>query len=603
MSYIDKYSKFNEIEPEIEETPENNPEKFKSYIERYSGLSQEQYDQPETHWYTPITNFINELPEKINEYALGTGDESTGETAVRTAMQIPKGLARTALTGANTILDVSAGGAKRETLNELEDLKDRGLLSPKKYEESVKKVESQDVEGFAPTLENLSRLIEHTTGIPTEAKTKLQKDINSISEIFGFTKGAGYAKGLMQAGTSTAISRTAKEAGVPEPVADIAGVLVGPKLVSSVVKEIKSPYKPSGMTIRGYETRTTPKAVSPGKLDKIKNKVSEEFEALSENIRNKNETHRKIAEDFPKFKQDLDRGLEEVERMADELPGSVSSEYVKDEIKSASMKKPFKGIAKSEYEKKFEKEIGKHIKDLPKEGNFSVRQRYDQYRKNNKSLGDYFEPGMSSAENKAKRDALLTYNESIANSFEKTHPNSPFSKYFKSNNKLYHDMRNVQDINEFVSDISKGKIDYKLAKKYMEPGSEIPYKVKSTYGAESEKAFSQLVTDLMSTERSMMLLKPKIQGLETVNDLVSAMNPFSGAHRLGKATTNFLLDNPALMIEWSDGLKAAKRGSWDKAVNKLKGLKNHIKEKSFSKSETLGSEKISNSAETQYKVK
>lgn len=155
---------------------------------------------------------------------------------------------------------VQAGGAVQETLNDLEDLYSRGLLTEKEYNESVQKVSSQHPEEIAPTLHNLYSLVEKRTGLPLEAKNWFQK----FTEI-GATAAASYAGGSVPQRMVAMLSvPTAREgliaAGTPEPVANIISALfMDPIALSKTLKDLAS--KPFQAAVRPA-AKTAEKVIS-----------------------------------------------------------------------------------------------------------------------------------------------------------------------------------------------------------------------------------------------------------------------------------------------------------------------------------------------------
>ena len=83
--------------------------------------------------------------------------------------------------------------------------------------------------------------------------------------------------------------------------------------------------------------------------------------------------------------------------------------------------------------------------------NITYGELVEQYRDNNRSLGEYFEPGASKALNRAKKDVLLDQNRAIASVLEKTNPE--LSKVFKEGNERWSKIMDVEAIDSFVSDM------------------------------------------------------------------------------------------------------------------------------------------------------
>ncbi len=215
------------------------------------------------------------------------------------------------------------------------------------------------------------------------------------------------------------------------------------------------------------------------------------------------------------------------------------------------------------------------------EKNISAVNLVDQYRKNNKSLGELYEPGKSRAYNRAKKEALLDYNKIIGDTIEKKYPDSAFSDLFKFTNKRWTEIKDAEYIDKFLDDMFTGKVNYEKGKKFFDKSAQEPFK--RALGDQYPK-FEQLMKDLMTTKQANSLLKIADQKgykgfLKT--GISYLIHPKLAATKIGldnaKALYQTLLDKPKLTFVWDEGIKAAKKGEFDLAENNFSILDQEIK--------------------------
>ena len=234
--------------------------------------------------------------------------------------------------------------------------------------------------------------------------------------------------------------------------------------------------------------------------------MEKDFKGISEKILEKNDTFSKMKNDNL-FKEKIGEQFQKVEELAAEIPGKVHSDALRRRFKDRFNSRERTGISESDYEGALRKEFRAINKKIPVE-ELSTTQLVDQFRKNNKSLGQYFEPGKSSALNNAKRDSLLEYNRAIEDVIRNKYPKGEFKDLFESTNKRWSEIRDVEQINEFVDKMFEGKVNYSQAKKLFaqdKGNSARPFK--RALGEEGFKDFKALTEDLLSTEKPMSYLK------------------------------------------------------------------------------------------------
>lgn len=444
------------------------------------------------------------------------------------------------------------------------------------YLESVQKA----AEMF-PTPSNIARMAEEETGLPLTAKTKGQKLVELGASAGKFATGTPIQRGAA-AVVAPSVSAVSQKLGVPEPLADILGlgvsVPVAAKAELSFAKK-----KPSGLAERGFESLEKPREVSVKKLEKINAAVEKDFKEISDKIIKESpvgETFENLRND-PTFKQESRELLNQAQVIADKMPShvKVSPQALQKEMADIGAQQ-IKGFTASEYDKSFAKFLKEGIQDMPK-GDIRPGQLVEQYRKNNAALGEYFEPGSSKAYNRAKRDALLNSNRAIANVMEKSFPESELAPVFKEGNARWTKVMDAETIDEFVSDLFEGKVNFKKGERFFEDRN---YEriFKRSLGDEYPK-FEQLMKDMLVSEAPYKMLKvAKEKGFSDLFNHAKyyVLHPYAGMAKTGtamvkegyKTLINSMLDKPKLTIQWSKAVNDLKKGDFKAAEQGFKAL-------------------------------
>lgn len=433
--------------------------------------------------------------------------------------------------------------------------------------QQVAEAARQKALGYLPTQSGIEKLVEEKTGIPLTPKTDIQKAIRLGGEAAGFRPGTASQKataGVVAPGVSSAL----KGAGVPEEIADIGGLAVSG---AAPAPKVSPATKPSGLTTRQFESATKPKKISHARHEKITEAVETDFRKIADKILEKNKTYSALQQD-PLFKEKIGNLFGEVENLAKDIKGEISTEAVRDAFKDRIRARETKGFAPSEYEKSFRKEYRQLLKDLPfKES--SAKEMVEQFRKNNASLGEYFEPGKSSAKNRAKRDALLEYNRAIEDVFKQKYGDTEFKKLFEFTNKRWSEISDVEDVRSFMDETFKGKINYSKAKQLFNNDKQhVASPFKRLLGEEGFKDFKMLTEDLLSSEKAYtMLKKAEKEGFSSLAKSAATyvVSPKAGAiyslSKIGKAAYQILLDKPKMILTWESGLSNLKKGKFKDA--------------------------------------
>jgi hypothetical protein len=368
-----------------------------------------------------------------------------------------------------------------------------------------------------------------------------------------------------------------QQVGVPEPISEIAGLVTsGFAGAKTPQASIGSKTKPSGLTERRFEKLETPKEVSGKKIKQINKKVENEFRNIASDIIEKSpieETYSALKNDVA-FKKQARESFKDVEALAEQIPDKFSTEVVKKELVDQALKKKGTGFTPSEYDKSHKKFIKEFLKETPKQ-DITVADLVTQYRKNNESLAQAYDPGHSFAYNRGKRNALSDYNKSISNVIEKQFPDSEFANLFKSTNKQWSQIMDAEAIDKFLDSLFSGKIKFEKGRNFFDKeGMTVPFK--HALGQQGFKDFEQLMKDLMETEPAHRMMKvAEKKGFKDLAEtgIAFVLHPTLGKAKLGyrsikggyKKLYEMLLDKPQFAVKWDKGVQAFKKGDFETA--------------------------------------
>lgn len=507
-------------------------------------------------------------------------EESALATAGRYAAQIPIGLAQVWTPGIiSNLMNFLGTGAALDP-EEIEQIRriseQQGIpFDEEAYLESVQKASS-----MFPTPSNIASMIEEQTGLPLEPKTRGQRLTQLAASAGGATAG-----GLIQKAVSGAIAPSAsaalEAAGLPEEIADIAGfaagVPVGSKITAGKAK------KPSGLTTRRYESIKKPKDVSKNLTTRISEKTEGEFRDISGKLIQEGKgakTYNALKEDIG-FKDKIGELFEEVENAAAEISEPISSNTIKEKLAKSYKDVTKKGFVDNAHEKTYRKLVKENIKDI-KGQNISAQQLVEQYRKNNRALGEHYNPTRSRAENRAAKDSLLDFNKAIADTIRENYPDSEFSKLFDFTNRQWASIKDAEYIDKFMEDMFSGKINYAKGKKFFQQeNAQLPFK--RIMGEEGFEKFETLMSDLMTTEEANKMLK--VAERKGFGDMARyafhyVVHPsFLKGKVIAdtvKAGWNSLLDKPQISVKWKKGVENYRKGNFAEAFKIFSDLESNL---------------------------
>ncbi len=512
--------------------------------------------------------------------------EGFWKSSARTALQIPQGIAEATGPGIATGLMHMMGVGEALDPEEIEHIRMVSEREGIPFDEEKYREAANQAGKYFPTVSNIGREIEERTGLPLEPKTKIQKMFRLGSTAGKFQPGTLGEKATAAVAAPIA-SQALQQTGLPEELSDIVGLGVGGVTGSKGPKvDIGKSTKPSGLTKRQFEGLKEPKEVSAGKIEQINQKLENDFKSISDKIIKESavgETFENLKND-PSFKNESRELLNQAQVMADSIPGTLPSKGIKKEIADMAAKKT-KGYSLSEYDKSYLNHMKESIDDIIPE-NVTHGELVEQYRKNNASLSEYFEPGSSKAQNRAKRDALLDNNRVIANVIEKTDPK--LSEVFKEGNARWTKIMDAEAVDSFVSELFTEKVNYKKMHDFFDKNG-YDRIFKRALGEAGYKSFEQLMKDMLSSEAPYKMLKvAKEKGFMDLAKTVMAykINPNLGYAKvsldagqyLWKSTINSLLDKPKLALTWKKGIDSLKKGNFKSADTEFKTLKGEILE-------------------------
>ncbi len=515
-----------------------------------------------------------------------TFDEGFWKNAFRTALQVPQGIAEATKYGIGTgLFQMLALGESDLGVEEWHKLRELAEQEGIPFDEEAYEQGRQEMLGSIPTVSNIASKIESEYGVPLEPRTGLQKALRLGSMAGKFQPGAASQKATA-AVAAPAAAVGLEAAGVPEQFAELGalgvGAIAGGKAPAIDVSLTKT--KPSGLPARQFEKTTSPKEVPRSKLETINEKLESDFKKISDDIIKESpvgETAEALKND-PTFKQESRELLNQAQEIADTIPSVIESKSLKKEITDLS-KKNVKGFALGEYDKNYLKFMNEASKDI-KSKNISMSKLVEQYRKNNKSLGEYFEPGSSKALNRAKRDALLDQNRAIATVLEKSAPE--LSTVFKEGNGRWTKIMDAEAVDNFIGDMFDGKVNFKKMHDFFDKEG-YAFKFKRALGDEGYKKFEGLMKDMVSSEVPYKMLKvAKTKGWGDLAETAGAfiIHPTLGKAKIGiqaakqtyKSIMNAMLDKPQIAVTWKRAVDDLKKGNFEAATKGFEALKEEV---------------------------
>lgn len=528
-----------------------------------------------------------------------TPQEDWMKQTVRYAYQPIAGVAQK-FTYPADILNIVATGAAADP-NEIEALRYAAERSGIEFDEEKYMNAVKEIEHYFPTQSNFERIIEENSGAPLTPQNRLQSLLR-LGGLSGALKSGGATAKGVAAVRAPVVSAVANEIGFNEPISDILGLALpdlrigskGPGTIpgpgagggpggpppGAVLPSIGVNRKPSGIPKRQFENIQKPREVTENKFNKINQKVEGDFRKIADKIIETSpiEKTRTEMRANPAFKEESRARFKEVENIAQQIDTPLHTDLVTKKLDDIVSQKKGTKFAPTEYNRDFKKFIEQFKKDT-KSGDISAVDLVSDYREVNKSLGESFERGNSYAYNRAKKDAMLAYNQAIAQLIEEQFPGSEFANLFKETNKQWAEIMDVEAINGFIDEMFAGKINYKQGKEFFDDANTArPFK--RALGEEGYNNFRQLMKDTLESEQAMKQLRiAKARGFDDLFKVGMSylVHPYAAITK-GVATelkqgwkwlANSIIDKPELMISWRRGMDELKAGKFAQAERDL----------------------------------
>lgn len=446
-----------------------------------------------------------------------------------------------------------------------------------------------------PTIRNIESAIEDLTGLPLTPKSELDEALRTGGG--GAALSPGNALQKLQNGLLAAtLHRGATAAGV-HPVAAAPLALGGASSIPKYTGSVQQ-YHPSGLPKRNFENLQHERKIAPSQRQNIEQSVEKDLRGTVKNtLLSKSAVAREL-ESNPELLADITENFPELRTMVEKLPERhLNTGTIKNALKGKIKERGKPGLTLSEGDKSYnatmknlleeltpsEEEIARNVLIRgnvpgapipPTQRYISPLQIYDQYRRNNKELTQYFESGKSASFNTGKRDALLDYNRALSETFQKEYPNSPFVKLFKETNEKFSKLQDLSKIDSVMDDIFSGnKVNYKAARKALSDES-FNRAINRVAGKEGAKEIKAIFRDFLTQDQVMSLIRRGPQTLP--EDAQSLFIKYSLAPKLFAATKvptvanylrNSLLAKPEVRHVWSKSLEDLKKGRLEKAYS------------------------------------
>jgi hypothetical protein len=214
----------------------------------------------------------------------------------------------------------------------------------------------------------------------------------------------------------------------------------------------------------------------------------------------------------------------------------------------------------------------------------------EQYRKNNRQLKQYFEPGKSGAYNDAKKTVLLEENKAITAALKKKFPKSEFIEVFEQTNRDYERIMQFDFVENKIGGIfSDNKLNFTEAKKLLN-NTQFQSNLRRLVGQEVQQQFNGLLRDFGSIQDPYKLLRVA-QNSGLTAELIKYAAPYLLGKEIGIASTalkiggygirsfrEVLLRNPEIIINWREGIRNFKAGNYPIAIRSFQEVERLTRE-------------------------
>jgi hypothetical protein len=429
--------------------------------------------------------------------------------------------------------------------------------------------------------------------------TSFEESLAGFGERVADIYGRGPFKGMaLPAAVGGASGQIAEELGASEgtqAIAELAGIF-GPDGAKAAVSLIPKALKEkSGLILPKIVEKTKEgfKAIAPkvfqGKKEKVYQGVSDQAKTLINKIQREKMPLTKKLEEGIDVEGILNKQLDEVQKIAGEMPHQIESNYLSDYLKKVK-KDIRKSPVPTEEQDKILKLVEKYQKSYGQtEGGlrfYSPQEYLKQFRNINKDAKKLYETKLLQGEQRETIGFYEGLKKEISKTFELGTPKE-FSDLFKATNKEFSELSNINRFETVMEGVtSNGVIDAsKLSKKISsQKGSRLLRRQLGKEGFDHLKAISD---DLVKVKDKLKLvdelgLGSLVKSAVAAGVLSKLGVPFAktaqGGKKLLELGQGYMLMNPRGFRDTQNFLKALQSGSKKSIQTYLRRLDKHALE-------------------------
>lgn len=503
--------------------------------------------------------------------------ESSDESLARSIAQPALGYAE--MTGPGIAGELSRLAGTGESLQEYEDLKakipelkrlfpnapwenfnEEEFFNPERFGEALET--AQEYDPF--TVSGLGNILEDITGIPLRPQTRVQKTLRFGGQASKLGRG-NLSQKIKFGAKATAAKEALQESGVPEPIAEIAGIVAGdikfPKLAKGEVKKLPSGLtQPKAVEAKHPKLGTLSKERQTAVIDKLDKEATDLIKTSVEKHQPKT---KQIQEGFD-FEGQFQKQFSEVEKLASKANPEIDVTPVSNLMSETGKK--YRGIPQLHPEAK---KIKAEVKAFGNRPPTSLRNLLKTYRSNNQKIRNIYETSRLTGKQREYVDFLTNYNKAIADSFRETLPkDSAWLKMFEGANR---DFKNFKDAEKTLNQLREVFGENPTLQKVERLADDIrkQKQLSLSMGEQGSREIVQIAKDLKKVKEAIKTIpSSEITKFDAAFPLYYLI-PFLGkaigvgvsaakAIKFGRYGYGWMLSTPARRKAYGDILKALK---------------------------------------------
>lgn len=410
---------------------------------------------------------------------------------------------------------------------------------------------------WLPTVSNAIDKLDQYTDLDLHPQNELEKVLR-IAGSAG-ASGQGLLNKIIQGSIGGGIYETSKALGMPEPFAELTGIMGG-SIIPSLTKGTIQKH-PSGITQRNIEKIKRAKKLTEGQKQKLIDTIKKDAIEQGEEILSKNNSFYNEYKANPNLIENAEKDMNLVsDYLSKESPQMVPSDVLNNKMRKYMAQQKTSSIGLDEGQRHYLSEMAKFIKESEKKGTLSTKQLLDQYRKNNSLFKQVFNKEASSLKNNAAQQVLMDQNEAIKSVLQDVYRNDPIMEKFLESNKLYGNVKDSEKITSSLESIFSSSNSSNQAQ-YLIRNKPFQESLKKTYGTQAATEMNQLLTDVSEVTKNLSEIK-KADSFGLGDLFIHQFFPFIQKGRLaGKSLfwlRNNMLKNPVKYREWRKLVQAVK---------------------------------------------